>query len=224
MTKKFINQHLLFIFVVLISIVSTFLVTKKCSNSLDGNKIIDKEIEYVDSNKTYNKIHMDAEFSKLKKENKELYDSLKKSRDIIDYLVQFDYEKSYSSGKVEASSKKDNASASISRDYVYKSEPNDSFEYKLTINSEKEPNYYQLDTKFKQRFTIVNEHDKGMNHTTIKEDGKGDISNVTVFHKKNKKKFIDRFAVGPSITVGYDPLNKNMGCMVGVSLTFNILK
>ena len=223
MTKKFINQHLLFIVVVLISIVSTFLVTKKCSNSLDRNKIIDKEIEYVDSNKTYNKIHMDAEFSKLKKENKELYDSLKKSRDIIDYLVQFDYEKSYSSGKVETSSKKDNASASISRDYVYNSEPNDSFEYKLTINSEKEPNYYQLDTKFKQRFTIVNEHDKGMNHTTIKEDGKGDISNVTVFHKKNKKKFIDRFAVGPSITVGYDPLNKNMGCMVGVSLTFNIL-
>lgn len=224
MTKKFINQHLLFIVVVLISIVSTFLVTKKCSNSLDRNKIIDKEIEYVDSNKTYNKIHMDAEFSKLKKENKELYDSLKKSRDIIDYLVQFDYEKSYSSGKVETSSKKDNASASISRDYVYNSEPNDSFEYKLTINSEKEPNYYQLDTKFKQRFTIVNEHDKGMNHTTIKEDGKGDISNVTVFHKKNKKKFIDRFAVGPSITVGYDPLNKNMGCMVGVSLTFNFLK
>ena len=223
MTKKFINQHLLFIVVVLISIVSTFLVTKKCSNSLDRNKIIDKEIEYVDSNKTYNKIHMDAEFSKLKKENKELYDSLKKSRDIIDYLVQFDYKKSYSSGKVETSSKKDNASASISRDYVYNSEPNDSFEYKLTINSEKEPNYYQLDTKFKQRFTIVNEHDKGMNHTTIKEDGKGDISNVTVFHKKNKKKFIDRFAVGPSITVGYDPLNKNMGCMVGVSLTFNIL-
>ena len=223
MTKKFINQHLLFIVVVLISIVSTFLVTKKCSNSLDRNKIIDKEIEYVDSNKTYNKIHMDAEFSKLKKENKKLYDSLKKSRDIIDYLVQFDYEKSYSSGKVETSSKKDNASASISRDYVYNSEPNDSFEYKLTINSEKEPNYYQLDTKFKQRFTIVNEHDKGMNHTTIKEDGKGDISNVTVFHKKNKKKFIDRFAVGPSITVGYDPLNKNMGCMVGVSLTFNIL-
>ena len=224
MTKKFINQHLLFIVVVLISIVSTFLVTKKCSNSLDRNKIIDKEIEYVDSNKTYNKIHMDAEFSKLKKENKELYDSLKKSRDIIDYLVQFDYEKSYSSGKVETSNKKDNASASISRDYVYNSEPNDSFEYKLTINSEKEPNYYQLDTKFKQRFTIVNEHDNGMNHTTIKEDGKGDISNVTVFHKKEKKKFIDRFAVGPSITVGYDPLNKNMGCMVGVSLTFNILK
>ena len=224
MTKKFINQHLLFIVVVLISIVSTFLVTKKCSNSLDRNKIIDKEIEYVDSNKTYNKIHMDAEFSKLKKENKKLYDSLKKSRDIIDYLVQFDYEKSYSSGKVETSSKKDNASASISRDYVYNSEPNDSFEYKLTINSEKEPNYYQLDTKIKQRFTIANEHDKGMNHTTIKEDGKGDISNVTVFHKKEKKKFIDRFAVGPSITVGYDPLNKNMGCMVGVSLTFNILK
>lgn len=224
MTKKFINQHLLFIVVVLISIVSTFLAAKKCSNSLDGNRIIDKEIEYVDSNKTYNKIHMDAEFSKLKKENKELYDSLKKSRDIIDYLIQFDYEKSYSSGKVETSSKNDNASVSISHDYVYESEPNDSFEYKLTINSEKEPNYYQLDTKIKQRFTIANEHDKGMNHTTIKEDGKGDISNVTVFHKKEKKKFIDRFAVGPSITVGYDPLNKNMGCMVGVSLTFNILK
>ena len=72
MTKKFINQHLLFIVIVLVSILSIFLAANKCSSSLDGNKIIDKEIEYVDSNKTYNKIHMDAEFSKLKKENKEL--------------------------------------------------------------------------------------------------------------------------------------------------------
>ena len=118
MTKKFINQHLLFIVLVLVSILSIFLAANKCSNSLDGNKIIDKEIEYVDSNKTYNKIHMDAEFSKLKKENKELYDSLKKSRDIIDYLIQFDYEKSYSSGKVETSSKNDNASVYLMITYT----------------------------------------------------------------------------------------------------------
>lgn len=26
-----------------------------------------------------------------------------------------------------------------------------------------------------------------MNHTTIKEDGKGDISNVTVFNKKTRR-------------------------------------
>lgn len=191
---------------------------------LEPSKIISDGTEYVDSNKVYNKIYSDEDFKSLKKENKELYDSLKSSKDRIDYLLRFKYSKSYSSGKVEI--KKGTVSNVISEptDYVYESSPNDSFEYKLTINSEKEPNYYKLDTKFKEMFTVINKNENGMNHITIQGNGKGDVGDVTTFNKKQKTKFLDRFAIGPSVTFGYDPFNKKVGGVVGVSLTYNILK
>lgn len=37
-----------------------------------------------------------------------------------------------------------------------------------------------------------------------------------------KKTFLDRFSFGPSVTAGYDPLNKQWGVLVGVSVTFDI--
>lgn len=36
-----------------------------------------------------------------------------------------------------------------------------------------------------------------------------------------KKKFIDHFKVGPSITAGYDLTNRQWGVMAGVSVTYN---
>lgn len=221
--EKFLKQYSLFIFTIAISILSTFLVTRRCS-STKSSSIVSEGTEYVDSNKTYNKIYGDGDFKDLKSENKKLYDSLRESKDKIDYLLQFKYEKSYSSGKVNLNGETMKNDSSKSRDYIYESVPNDSFEYKLTINSEKEPNYYKLDTRFKDRLTVVNENENGVSHVTIKSEGKGNVGDVTVFHKKKKTKFSDRFAVGPSVTLGYDPWNKNVGGMVGVSLTYNILK
>ena len=39
----------------------------------------------------------------------------------------------------------------------------------------------------------------------------------------NKKKaFIDRLSIGPAVTAGYDPINKQWGVMVGASVFFDI--
>ena len=216
--EKFLKQYSLFIVIVAVCMLSTFIVTKRCSTQLSRG-VISNGTEYVDSANVYNKIYTDEEFKSLRKENKKLYDSLKASKNQINYLLQFKYDKSYSSGKVDIGNKAPSLEA---KDYVYESTKNDSFEYKLTINSEKEPNYYKLDARFKEKFTIVNKNQDGMNHTTIQGDGKGDIKDVTVFNKKQKTKFADRFSVGPSVTFGYDPIHKNIGCMVGVSLTYNL--
>lgn len=43
---------------------------------------------------------MNGKIETLKKSNRELYDSIKKFKDKIDYLVQFEYKHNYSSGKV----------------------------------------------------------------------------------------------------------------------------
>ena len=46
------------------------------------------------------------------------------------------------------------------------------------------------------------------------------ITNTVTIEKYIEKR--KRFSYGPSITVGYDPLNKNFGMMVGMSLFFDI--
>ena len=64
-----------------------------------SRKLIE-EIEYYDSLNNYNKIYYSKSFAALKKENKELYDSLKQYKNQIDYIVQFYHEKEYNTGHV----------------------------------------------------------------------------------------------------------------------------
>ena len=192
-----------------------------------------EEVEYYDSLSNYHKMFYSKTFKELKKENKELYDSLKQYKDKIDFIVQFTHEKNYQTSKIET---KPNVVDSVIDDtikvretlmaktYEYNSEPNDTFQYKLNINSYTEPNWYSLNVRTKNKFTIVNKEEDGINHITIGSNDNGNISNVTVFNKKEKRKFLSRFSVGPSVTAGYDIVNKQLGIMAGVSVTFDLTK
>ena len=63
-----------------------------------------QEIEhYNESDGLYTKLYYDQTIESLKKENKELYDSIKIFKDEIDYLVQFKYQKEFSTGKIDVS-------------------------------------------------------------------------------------------------------------------------
>ena len=203
------------------------------SRQYESSKKLIEEVEYYDSLNNYNKVYYSKTFKELKKENKELYDSLKQYKDKIDFIVQFTHEKNYQTGKVET---KPNVVDSIIYDtikvsetlmaktYEYNSEPNDTFQYKLNINSYTEPNWYSLNVRTKNKFTIVNKEEDGINHITIGSNNNGNISNVTVFNKKEKRKFLSRFSVGPSVTAGYDIVNKQWGIMAGASVTFDLTK
>ena len=190
-----------------------------------------EEIEYLDSLNTYHKIYYEGEISDLKKANKELYDSLRKSKDKIDYLVQFTSNQEYHTGKVII--KKETVKDTVYVDSVKSSKtfeytnvnPNDTMQYKLKINSKEEPNWYSLDIRTSTKYTIVNkEYENGTNHITIGDDGhNAEITDVTVF-KKNKKSFWKRFAIGPSVTYGYDINNKSFGATAGISLTYNLFE
>lgn len=203
------------------------------SRQYESSKKLIEEVEYYDSLNNYNKVYYSKTFKELNKENKELYDSLKQYKDKIDFIVQFTHEKDYQTGKIET---KPNVIDSVIYDtikvsetlmaktYEYNSEPNDTFQYKLNINSYTEPNWYSLNVKTKNKFTIVNKEEDGINHITIGSSNKGNISNVTVFNKKEKRKFLSRFSVGPSVTAGYDIVNKQWGIMAGASVTFDLTK
>lgn len=160
-----------------------------------------QKIEYVDSTGTYHKQYNEGDFNELKKENKELYDSLKKYKDKIDFLTQFNYDKSYNSGKVVVKTKEVQTPTYVKNEdgqyvenieeaktYEYENEPNDSINYKLQINSTREPNWYSLNVKLHDKITIVNKDEgNGVNHLTIETDNKADISNVTTSKRKKRR-------------------------------------
>lgn len=181
-----------------------------------------EQIEYTDSLGKYHKYYYDTKFKELKKTNKQLYDSLKQYKDKIDYIVQFEHEKDYNSGVVYVHDTIANDTVMVSKTYEYTSEPNDTFIYKLKINSEKEPNWYSLQAKTKNKFTIVNKKEGGMNHMTIESSNDGRIINETVYRDKPKRSLGKRFAIGPAVTSGYDIINHRWGIMLGASITFDI--
>ena len=107
--------------------------------------------------------------------------------------------------------------------YTYKSET-DTLSYELQINSKVEPNWYSLEAEVNEEFTIVNkQYDSGLLTTTITTENSGDIYDVTNWQKVHKKKWYNNFSFGPSVSIGYDPINRNLGVVVGVGVTYNIL-
>ena len=149
----------------------------------ESSRLVD-EIEYYDSLNTYNKVYYSKTFSSLRKENKHLYDSLKQYKDKIDYIVQFYHEKEYNTGNstvkpnIKDSTVYDTIPMvipSVARTYEYVSEPNDTFQYKLNVNSFTEPKWYSIQAKVKNKFTIVNKEDGDANHITIKPDNGGTV-------------------------------------------------
>lgn len=229
--KSPFNQKCFYVILVL------FLIT--CGLSWVGYKQNEKsrrlieEVEYYDSLNNYNKIYYSKTFASLKNENKQLYDSLKVYKDKIDYIVQFYHEKEYNTGHVSVKPVIKDSTVydtvpilvpQVAKTYEYTSEPNDTFIYKLNVNSFIEPNWYSIQAKIKNKFTIVNKEENGLNHITIGSENGGTISNPTVFKNDRKKTFLDRISIGPSVTAGYDISSNNFGIMVGISATYDITK
>ena len=231
--KQILKEKCIY-FVVALFLVTLGLLYFSYNEVQKSHKLVE-EVEYIDSLNRYNKIYYESTFKSIMKENEELYDSLKHYKDQVDFLVQFSHEKDYNTGKVTTKPIiKDSivydtipvTIPQVAKTFEYLSEPNDTFQYKLNVNSFTEPNWYSIQAKVKNKFTIVNLQDAqdGANHLIIDGGSNGTISDVTVFKKKEKRKFIDRFSFGPAVTAGYDVVNKRWGVMAGTSVTFDLMK
>lgn len=227
--EKFYKKYSSWIIALLITIIVGLVAY--VNYQIDKGRKMMNEIEYVDSANQYHKYYYETKFKELKKTNKELYDSLKQYKDKITYLIQFTHEKDYNTGVINTKPNivdtniKDSMKVDtplVAKTYEYMSEPNDTFQYKLNVNSYTEPNWYSIQAKVKNKFTIVNKEEGGMNHVTIQPNDGGNVSNVTVFKKKEKRSFWNRFSFGPGFTVGYDPINKQWGMTAGLTGTFDL--
>ena len=184
------------------------------------------EIEHYDETEgRYTKIYYDEEIATLKKENKELYDSLKRQKDKIQFLTQFTYRKNYSTDTVYITKNEEIVDTNDIQEFVYQSEPNDTLKYELKLGSVIEPNWYKLDFEISDQFTIVNKKvGDNISETNIESLHNGEIQDVTVFSKKEKKDIWDRIAIGPSVSLGYNFINQECELIVGFSVTYDLFE
>jgi FtsZ-interacting cell division protein ZipA len=221
------------------TIINVILIIALCIlgwQNFQQSEMIDEQTVQLSSKNTDDNKHTtivyEQKLETLKKTNKELYDSLKIYKDEIDYLAQFKHTKEYVVHEViKPIEKNDESADSVNvkveeeiKEFVYENkEPNDTLNYQLRIGSTVEPNWYSINFKVSETFTLVNKEVNGINETTIAPStGSGVISNVTVLKQKEKFKLKDRIAIGPSVTAGYCLINKKVDVMVGVSVTFDL--
>lgn len=183
--------------------------------------IMIEEIKNTNKENQASFIHYEQEIDNLSKLNKELYDSLKAYKNQIDYLVQFKYEKKYDTGVIKTDTIKEivHNKDSVIKTFEY-SNSNDTLTYNLKIGSVEKPEWYSLNFDVTDKFTIVNKKFDNFNKTDIESNG--EISDVTVLKKKEKKSIFDNISIGPSITMGYDIAKKEPEFIVGFSITYDL--
>jgi len=170
-------------------------------------------------NGTYVIEKADETINNLKKENKELYDSIKSYKDKVTFVTQFKYKKIYITDTVYVNKPQPNDTV---KTFVYQNKKeNDSLNYKLSIGSIAEPNWYKLDMTVGDKFTIINKKDGDTNQTIIDSGNNGLIEEVTVINKKQNS-FWKRFGYGPNFGFGYGLVKKEFDFYVGFGVTYDL--
>lgn len=213
------NTVIYFFFIVVICFLSynLYRMYEKSKEEL----IMIEEIKNTNVENQASFIHYEQEIDNLSKLNKELYDSLKIYKNQIDYLVQFKYEKKYDTGIIKTDTVKEivHDKDSVIKTFEYSSS-NDTLTYNLKIGSVEKPEWYSLNFGVTDKFTIVNKKFDNFNKTDIESNG--EISDVTILKKKEKKNIFDNISIGPSITMGYDIAKKEPEFIIGFSITYDL--
>ena len=139
------------------------------------NEAFTKNAEY-EKNNTYVKIYESQNISKLKKENKALYDSIKKLKNVesaieIRYKYRYKTDTVYLSKPVKQSALKDSV-------YDFRSD-NDTVSYELKVKA-KDVDWYSMNFAINDKFTIINRNDNDQNETTVIHSPNVSIEGVEV--------------------------------------------
>ena len=183
------------------------------------NKAFTKNAEY-EKNNTYVKIYESQNISKLKKENKALYDSIKKLKNVesaieIRYKYRYKTDTVYLSKSVKQSALKDSV-------YDFRSD-NDTVSYELKVKA-KDVDWYSMNFAINDKFTIINRNDNDQNETTVIHSPNVSIEGTTMYHSKDKyNKWYNRFSVGPQIGVGVNTQGQ-INPYIGFGVTYNLLR
>ena len=175
--------------------------------------------EYSKDN-TYVRIYESQKIEKLKKENEQLYDSIKTLKN-VESAIEVRYKYKYKTDTVFVEKSLANVQP---KDSIYNfHSDNDTVNYNLKVKAN-DLQWYTMDFSINDKFTIVNQNENNQNKTAINHSDNMTIEGTTVYHKQdNTNKWYNRFAVGPTIGVGINQKGQ-IGTYLGVGVTFNLLK
>ena len=200
MDKQKIIQILQWLMIILLAI-SCFYFWRS-SNDSEGNLIKD-EITFDKNEKQTVNISNDKTWGELKRENEELYDSIRKLSDVkeaiqVKYVLKRDIDTVYIN----------NTYIPIDSIYHY-AQNSDTINYNLDIKG-KDVEWFKLDFSIQDSLMLVTRSANGQNETTISHTTNTSIKDVTVFVPKKKfsQKVKENVYFGVGVGAGYGFFNK----------------
>ena len=172
---------------------------------------VDEKIQQTEE--SYVKIYESQKMAALEKENKQLYDSIKNLQNVESVVeIKYIYKTTTDTITVEKFTQKEDSVWTVEVD-------NDTVKTNIEIKAN-ELKWCNVSTEINDKFTLITQSDEDTNEviTEVKHSPNVDIQETTMWHKK--KKWTDNFHHGPSVTAGYDVINKRFGMVVGYSIIY----
>lgn len=181
------------------------------SNDSEGNLIKD-EITFDKNEKQTVNISNDKTWGELKRENEELYDSIRKLSNVkeaiqVKYVLKRDIDTVYIN----------NTYIPIDSIYHY-AQNSDTINYNLDIKG-KDVEWFKLDFSIQDSLMLVTRSANGQNETTISHTTNTSIKDVTVFVPKKKfsQKVKENVYFGVGVGAGYGFFNKKPDIYIGIN-------
>lgn len=198
----------LFVVILLVACIFTWVENKKLSNN----------VEFKTAH-TYTKIYDSQKIESLKSENKMLYDSIKKLKD-VESAILLKYKNEYKSDTVRVT---EYIIKYVNSDSIYSYNKNsDTISYKLDIcaNNLK---WHKLDFSLRDDLLIVTKESNGKVETNVNTNT-GTIENSTMWKKKKNTLNIlkEKIAIGPQVTMGYNFTEKKTEFIIGIGVTYDL--
>lgn len=171
--------------------------------------------EEYQKDQTYIKIYESQELVSLKKENKELYDSLRVLKN-AESGVQIKYVY-----KIKTDTVKVTEFIHEEKDSIYHyTHDNDTLRYEMDVKAER-LEWVKGEFTINDKFTIINREENGLNQTFVHHSDNVNITDVDAWHRINdKKKWYNNFHVGLQLGAGYGIIHKTPDIYVGVGVTY----
>lgn len=183
------------------------------------NRELESSYESYKKDGTYVSTYQSKTISELKKQNRELYDSIKNKKDvkqavIIKYKYKYEGETIYLDRKLP-----------IPKDSIYTfQKETDTVSYTAKVKTASKPEWLNVNFNINDKLVLINREKNGQNELTISTNG-GEIDGTVSFNKEdNKDNFINRFSLGVNAGVGYGLISKKPDIYVGVGVSFRLNK
>ena len=197
-------------------------------NYQQAKKDLVTSAEYNKEN-TYVRIYESQRLDKLKRENRELYDSIKKLNDVESGMV-IKFREHYVTDTIMVDKfvvQRDTIRVVADNNKVYESvdsiyhytQNNDTVNLDIDIKA-KELQWCKADFTISDQFMIINREKDGVNQTLINHSNNATIEGTTMWHRKDTKKWYQRFTISPQIGVGYGMINRKVDTYVGVGVGY----